>query len=228
MNDLSKYCDKDGYPGTLQEDGTWDGGDTAAILGTLWFFNKGPSLPLPFNGNAPARHPDKSKWYGQPDRFSRDQLIPILCDLAMNSSVIPRLRTSHKSRYYLTAWNTRKNGVMDAPKKFPDFTGPEVWALWLRVYKPWWARLVLPFLDLELLLSAIHWRFFRKDRVTRNHMLSLLACNKVLPNLVTKLAYNITNWDALVTRWDEHCKAVGEYPTAELFRDYHIFWELLK
>lgn len=211
--------DENGYPGTRDSvTGEFDGGDTAAILGTLWFFGQMLELPLYTFRNAPVRHYDKNKWYGQPDRFSRDQLIPVLCGYVTFAGYYHWLFDLHKRRYFLTAWNTRKNGSMDAPKKFPDITGPEVWALWLRIFKPWWARLVLPLLDLETLVSAIHWRFFRKDRVCRNHMLVLLAARKALPTVTTRLADYITDWPDLIQRWTDHCEVVGEYQTGHLFR----------
>lgn len=225
MDDLSKYCDESGLPGAVDPSyGTWDGGDTAAILGTLWFFGQMHDHGLSFSDQAPTRHPDVTKWYGQSDRFSRDQLIAVLCGLTLaklfmfGGFSVAALYRAHKRRCFLTAWNTRKNGAMDAPKKFPDITGPEIWALWLRLLKPAWARLVLPILDLETLASAIHWRLGRKDRVTRNHMLVLLTARKHLPTFVTRLADYITDWEDLINRWDAHCQAVGEYPTADLFR----------
>jgi hypothetical protein len=220
-----QYCDYNGYPGTIQDDGSFDGGDTAAILGTLWFFGEAHDFTVPwdFDASLPVRHTDKSKWYGQPDRFSRDQLVAVLCGLLENNSspfAIQKLFRRHRKRHFLTAWNTRRNGIMDAPEKTPDFTGPEVWALWLRIYKPWWMRIVLCFLDLETLASAVHWRWFRRDRVTRNHMLVSLASKKHSPTLVSRLANRINNWPDLIQRWEDHCRAVGEYPTAALFREF--------
>lgn len=217
--------DENGYPGTKQSDGSYDGGDTAAILGTLWFFGQFLKTYLPMVNGKPVRHPDQSKWYGQTDRFSRDQLVAVLCGhlgsskLQMPLGPIYDLYKAHKARFFLTAWNTKKNGAMDVPNKAPDLTGPEVWSLWLRIYKPSWAKLVLPILDVELLVGAIHWRFFRKDRVTRNHLLSSLASRKNNPTLVSKLADKINNYPDLVQRWEDHCAAVGEYQTANLFKD---------
>jgi len=213
--------DQNGYPGCRLENGEFDGGDTAAILGTLWFFQELSTHGLPFSiAGIPLRHPDTTKWYGRPDRFSRDQLIAVLC--GMNESYFPedldRLYIAHKRRYFLTAWNTRKNGVMDAPKKMPDFCGPTVWALWLRLLQPRWARLVLWAFDLELLASAIHWRFWRKDRVSRNHMLTSLAAYTYSPTWVSRLVFRLNDWDDLIERWTDHCEAVGEYQTGHLFK----------
>jgi hypothetical protein len=216
-----KPIDPQGYPGAIGEDGTFDGGDTAAIMGTVYALGKDfPSvLQYPFNNGAPIRHPDTTKWYGQPDRFSRDQLIPVLCDLVANDSVIPLLETSHRKKYFLTAWNTKKNGAMDVPDKKPDITGPTVWALWLRYKRPWWARLVLGLCDLQAFVSALDWRFRRKGRVCRNHMLVSVIAYKYMPTWISQCTYRLNNWDDLISRWDAHCEAVREYNTAELFRE---------
>lgn len=217
---IKEYCDNRGYPGTRQYDGTFDGGDTAAVLGTLWFFGEATHLTLPWNydQNAPLRHPNALAWYGQPDRFSRDQLIAVLCGMTSLYRVEHRrLFNAHKQKWFITAWNYRANGSMDAKQKFPDITGPEIWALWIRLKKPWWARLVLCTLDLETLVSAIHWRLGRKDRVTRNHMLICLNAHNTLPTLASRLANLINDWRELSDRWSAHCEAVGEYPTGELF-----------
>lgn len=226
--DYSKWLDDKGYPGTRQSDGSYDGGDTAAVIGTIMALSQplteqllSSRVVIPFDviAGAPLRHPDKTKWYGQPDRFSRDQLIAVLCGLMYNRQANPgAIYASHRQRRFLTAWNTKKNGAMAVPDKTPDFTGPEVWGLWLRIYKPWWARAVLWFCDLESLGGTIHWRFFRRDRVCRNHMLVCLASQDHLPTWVSKLSYKINKWDDLIARWTAHCEAVGEFPTGDLFR----------
>ena len=219
--------DRNGFPGTIDSNGVYDGGDTAAILGTICALEPGilvstywlariAELVSPLG--IPRRHPDESKWWGQSDRFSRDQLIPLICSAVRfpGPLVFEVLYRSHKRRYFLTAWNSRKNGAMDAPEKAPDFTGPEIWALWVRYRRPWWMGLVLWFLDLELLGSAIAWKF-RKDRVSRNHMLSAITCRRYSPTITSRIAYAITNFPDLIARWRAHCDAVGEFQTADFF-----------
>lgn len=222
-----KYLDADAYPGTIDNmTGKFDGGDTASILGTILALQKTVILPcgllpgLVDSDGIPRRHPDTSKWYGQPDRFSRDQLIPLICTgIVMHHLVtIDVIFDSHRKRNFLTAWNTKKNGQMDTPDKFPDITGPEIWALWIRYKNPKWARLILWFLDIETLLGSIKWRFTAKtNRLTRNHMLICLTGIEVKPTWVMRLAYWVNDWGELISRWRAHCQAVGEYPTANLF-----------
>ncbi len=224
---FSRYLDPQGFPGCVDPHGFWDGGDTAAILGTLaaltpneedarqWAHKITSLIPE----GVPLRHPDSSQWYGQSDRFSRDQLIPIICT-CIRFPDIPELKKfyqAHSQKLFMLAWNKRKNGAMEAPSKPLDFTGPEIWALWLRYKKPWWAQLILWFLDIETLLGTVHWRYFRKDRVTRNHMLITLYSKKYSPTFVSKISYRLLNWADLIRRWSDHCEAVGEYPTANLF-----------
>lgn len=219
---MKNYCDENGYPGTIQADGSYDGGDTAAIIGTIralvpYMYN----ITCPMAQCIPIRHPDSTKWYGQKDRFSRDQLLAVLCgDLNQDDYNVPFIYESHKRKYFLTAWNTKGNGQMDMLDKFPDICGPEVWALWIRIMSPWWSRVLLPLLDIQTLIGAIQWRWFTPatNRVTRNHMLVCLATRSNSPTVTSRLACWINDWQDLVNRWEAHCEAVGEYPTAELFK----------
>lgn len=223
--DAKDYFDSLGYPGTRDYRGFWDGGDTAAILGTVIALQpKQTFAPAMLNAlvddnGVPRRHYDVTKWYGQSDRCSRDQLIPLICAgiALVKHSTIDSIFKAHRRRGFLTAWNTKKNGAMNVPDKFPDITGPEIWALWIRYKEPWWGGMFLWILDLETLVGSISWRWFRKDRVCRNHMLVMMMSRHRMPSATMLLASLITDWLDLVSRWDEHCKAVGEYPTAEFF-----------
>ncbi len=177
----------------------------------------------------PVRHPDKTKWYGQPDRFSRDQLVPVICAAIAYpdciSDIFEQFYQAHRQRYFCSAWNTKKNGRMDVPlKKRPlgilpreDICGPELWALWIRYKQPKWARLVLWFLDIELLFSSLVWKF-KSSNVTRNHMLSSLACYQYMPTVTSKLSYWLNDWPKLVGKWKWHCTATREYDTSAMFQ----------
>lgn len=220
------YCDKYGYPGTMQK-GIFNGGDTAAILGTLWYFGEFFHQELPafysFDGQQliPLRHPDNRFWWGDDDRFSRDQLKAVQCGYLVNpdKETCDKLYDAHKRNKFLVAWNRKENGQDDPPDQRRDVTALTTWANWLRIYKPKGMRLVLGLCDLELLFSALHWRYFRKDRVSRNHMLCSLAAYEHSPTLISRLVFHINNWDDLITRWEGHCETVCEYPTAHLFRE---------
>lgn len=225
--EIFPYLDPEGYPGTV-DPGTkeWDGGDTAAILGTFLALQKTTELPsgllfaLADADGRPRRHPNTMEWYGQSDRFSRDQLIPIICaGIRLKQHVtVDVIADNHKQKWYLTAWNTKKNGVMVTPDKFPDITGPEIWALWLRYFQPSWAWVFVWLLDIETLVGSILWRLRGpKNRVTRNHMLVCKMGMKVYPTVTMRLANWINDWPELMVRWRAHCMAVGECPSADLF-----------
>lgn len=227
MSDLSKYIDQNGMPGTRDYAGNLDMGDSAAI-----FFNVA-ALSDQFGGlrclnyydeihKVPVRHPDTSKWWGQPDRMSRDQLIPILCWAIMQDkadhNLIKKIFISHLKRGLLFAWNTRKNGVIDTPWKMPDVTSLEIWGLWLRIFKPVGYQLLLPLCDLETLVNAVIWKFKPEtNQLTRNHMLVCLA-QRSKPSVVSWIVNKINNYPDLVARWERNVKAVGEYPTDDLFK----------
>ncbi len=224
--DTDNFVDADGWPGTRQADGSYDGGDTAAIVGTIRaldpFDLMGFALPeellMDYPTGNPIRHPDPTKWYSHPDRFSRDQLVATLCGNIAVGSHPDWLYTAHAKRYFLTTWNTKGNGAIDMPDKFPDVCGPEVWALWLRACAPRFITPLLTVLDLETLVNSLIWRFWRKDNVCRNHMLVCLITQEHYPTVTSRLAYRILNWTDLLQRWENHCKIVGEYPTGWLFR----------
>lgn len=114
-----------------------------------------------FSGAMPVRGP-KEGWVSQPDRFSRDQLIPLLIFLCYNPAYKPylnKLAKAHAKRGFLFAWNSRKNGTIAAPWKLPDITGPNIWATWLRAYWPpmLWPVIwpILCILDFYMLLNVV-------------------------------------------------------------------------
>lgn len=224
--------DERGFPGTQDNmTGQFDGGDTAAIVGNLIALGFNDALlrmklrlmrSMLIRTDGLVRHPDQSKWYGQPDRFSRDQLIPIMCSFV--GEPVERdcreVYRRHRAHYFLYAWNTKKNGAMDVPDKMPDITGPETWALWARIHGgPWWLKLLLPILDLETLVGSMLWRWFQPDtnRVCRNHMLVCITGMKKFPSITMRLAYWLNDWKDLIAKHRAHCDAVGEYQTADLF-----------
>lgn len=238
--------DEHGLPGTTQGDGSYGGGDTASQLGLLItlcpddekFFRWASKLEHIWDSEnqVPVRHPDKTKPFGRPNRFSRDQLIGILCASARIANVLnyPNIITNnifkaHKKKWFLRAWNTERNG--DGALPHPggaDFTGPQIWGLWLRIYRPWWRHLILWFCDLENFIGALIWQYktrteslevLRKYRITCNHMAVAITAKKYSPTIISRLTYKITPFAPMILRWDAHCRKVREYSTAELFEE---------
>lgn len=212
-----QYIDKFGLPGCIQDNGELDMGDSCAIMANAVICQGADPLRMnDFWANGyPARHVDPSRWWGRPGRFSRDQMIAAMCAMVLYQTLnefAHALWNWHKKRWFLYTDNRIKNGVeLDKPHKlFADFTGPEVWALWIRVWNIKWAWPILCLLDGECLLSAIHWRFWRRDRVARNHLLVLKVCNEVMPTPTMRLARWITPVDELKAKWKAHCEAVRE------------------
>lgn len=230
MDHQYHQLDERGYPGSIQDTGVYDGGDTIAIIGSIMV--GGGVIPaavsrhmlefFDFQAMAPLRHPDVTKWSGHPDRFSRDQLVAILSGLAMSPHPLPYLASylylSHRRRWFVFAWNWRRNGEMNVPRKrAPDTTGPEVWALWLRVRRTRWRRLVLWLLDYRIVVGALLWRFLPRNNVTRNHMNMLIVSMTVDRTWAARLAWRIADHKDLVLRWMVHCRKVNEFPTWQLY-----------
>lgn len=102
-----------------QDNGTLEGGDSMANEGTYHSCIIDPyAANAKFNKLEVApgvwrRHPDISKWYGETNRTSRDQLIPILTAIAANglSKRARKFLKQHLKRGLLFATNTRRNGA---------------------------------------------------------------------------------------------------------------------
>lgn len=231
----SKWCDDQGYPGCRQADGSFDGGDTAAIMGTIRALS--PDLtaliieplkadpPFDYVYRQPLRHPNTKVWYGMPYRYSRDQLIAMLCGAILSGQKIGNVWVAHKRRFLLTAWNELQNdgSAKSFPASLGDICGPEVWALWIRYFNPWWGFLVLWFLDIQTLVGAVQWRYFTPEtnQICRNHMLVCLTMRATAPSLITKYIERINAWPDLIARWRASNEATGEFPTADLFDAAH-------
>jgi hypothetical protein len=236
MKQLSDYYDKWMLISTLQSNGARDGGDTCANEFTVAYCNmiaptepiKGIRLSLSQLYKADekkfVRHPDASRWYSGTNRFSRDQLRPLLYFLCAHSkSGFPladvykqRLFSAHAKRLFCFTWNTRRNfqyanktehEVKSTPDvkwnygwKLPDITGPEVWATWLRSLR-WpilWPVLVL--LDLELLLNACIVRFSDNTDI-RNHALGCHYHHTLMPTPLTWLCMQLLRRSKPSEKW---------------------------
>lgn len=234
-----------------------DGGDSAAIVGSLLALDPKaewsrlvPKL-FPQDLSTPVRHPNRSKWYGMPNRFTRDQMIPLLCafiqcrhkshglwiDCHQEAVTLFKM---HKAKWFLRAWNLYVNARYDTkeeqqikdpgtiwvePHNRPDVTGPEIWSLWIRLWRhdmPWHRRwiawIILNILDLETLGGSIVWMFKSKsNRVTRNHMLVTITSRKFWPTITSRINWELADFAEWLKRWSDHCEAVGESNTAPYF-----------
>lgn len=83
----------------------------------------------------PRRYWDDNFWPGKPGFMSRDNLFPAICALTLVSS---RSRFSLLWRIFKRAgflWNTKKIGQKDNSWKVPDFCGPLLWLIALKLKK---------------------------------------------------------------------------------------------
>jgi hypothetical protein len=232
--------DKYGLPVTA----SGDAGDSACICGTLMTVDDNYKTPnnlhMYVNDETPVRHPDTDKWYGRPWRFSRDQLIGLLCGLIARRNrdadvllVGHSLFQKHLLRGFLFAWNRIRNFQYEtvgehlikstpdvkwnSKPKMSDITGPEVWGLWIRFWNWWPLYPLLLIFDLETLVGAILWRWKPKNDITRNHMLIMITQKNCMPTPASWLALKLTNKNDLCERWHRYCVAVGEIDTSKLF-----------
>lgn len=174
-----------------------------------------------------VRHPNPERsrygWAATPKiTISRDQLTGILCLLAKNKMTkqILRLFKEHCDNYMLRSFNTINNGEdpATAKRKTPDFTGPDIWALYVRGISPkgWISHLFLCFCDLHLLGGAISIRCSPSRTDVISHCIKLALANDVRPTFVIKLTNKVHSLKDLSSRlhnywctWRDNCEMAG-------------------
>ena|SRR6202034_2711829 len=219
---LPQYLDSYGLPGSISKNSPLNMGDACADYFTILACTDmvDDKVDLFWSPeNTPRRHPDTSQWWGQPHVESRDQFLPILCYAVMRkvqSSFIRKLFISHLKRCFLFAWNTKTEAIPGS-FNFPDITFLEVIGLWLRIYKPFGYKILLPICDMETLVNAIIWKYWPQDNITRNFML-VAAAHKTDPSVISNIAYKLSDFNDLLSRWEANTIATGEYPTAPLIK----------
>lgn len=201
MKILTDYTDKWNMIVTSEK----DGGDSCAYGCALMYVDiiKAQAHIIPKDNYlnqlevAPGRycrHPDPAKWYSNPDTLSRDQMTPLLVLLGLTKDVprLKRLFWSHLKRGLLFAWNTRMNGAAPGtPKyawKFPDITGPEIWATWIRSFRLYPLYPLLVAFDVQTLIGAIQDRYFPSTTIQMNQTLLTDFSTRIMPTPTSLLA----------------------------------------
>ena len=170
--------DKYGILGQIQPDGSIEGGDALNWECHYRYFTSEEMPPLiltwfNISSGAYVRHPSpnhttygfgahyRNPWNGC---ISRDQLTGIIGYLIKfkERRRLLQLILHHMAWGFLFAYNTIRNGDKDHRWKWPDFTGPDIWAMELRGI----ARVVpgsiillypiLCLLDIHLLLNTLY------------------------------------------------------------------------
>ena len=234
MKQLDQYKDKFGL---ITVGASRDGGDTCANECTIAYTNRMQDRFVLFFFNRAekklVRHPDTDRWYGFENRFSRDQFIPLLICLSTFRFNKARWEVffKHLLHGFLFAWNTRRNyryPTLDQHLrakelghigreiehewkwKMPDLTGPEIWALWIRVFRCYPLYPLLFLFDLETLVGTLV-KNKSEDNIHRNHILILHHGKKVMTTPIMWLARKLYDKDNARERNNRHYQH-GSYP----------------
>lgn len=98
---------------------------------------------------------------------------------------------AHLKRALLFTWNTRDNGIPreePAPWKLPDLTGPEIWAMWIRVFRVYLLYPLLLVFDVYTLLSSIIYRYLQSSTLQMDHIIVTDFSTRVMPTPTSLLA----------------------------------------
>lgn len=227
--------DSDNIIGQIQPDGSIEGGDSACWMGHWLYLSreKFPYTSVFSTGfGAFVRHPEKERtnngfgaYYSHPwdGVISRDQLTGILAGVIAEKKrwMALKIILHHACWLWLFSYNTRKNGA-DPKKtawKWPDLTGPDMWALEIRALGSisWLLWPVLLVLDLYIVLATI-FDFFHDSKDPINFVIRLIIGVEHTPTLFSLLAFKIANKDKLILElndywcgWRDGCDIVPLY-----------------
>lgn len=230
--------DHHGVIGQIQSDGSVEGGDSINWMGHWAYHEDIPGWPVSkiiskfeVSPGAYVRHFDpeqtyygfgayyKSPWHGC---MSRDQLTGLIGMLVKHGEVMALLRmiTHHMCWLMLFSYNTRTNGTKTPDWKWPDFTGPDIWAMYLRgfgkVSKLFYPILLI--LDLHLLINVV-----LTNRETDEDVISLMMKYQVsqefTPTSVSKLADQLMDKELMASKLDSYWSGWRQQPRmAELMK----------
>jgi hypothetical protein len=227
--------DEHGIIGQIQADGSIEGGDAACWMGHWTYLTK-EKFPYTrvFSAGfgAYVRHPVPARTikgfgahYSNPwdGVISRDQLTGVLAGIIAEKKWLEGLKLiiHHMAWLMLFSYNTRKNGQApgETPWKWPDITGPDIWAMELRACPPL-GILLYPLLcvfDLHTLLNTLLHRYQKKTDPI-NYAMKLITGWNHLPTPISVVAYMICNKKKLILElteywcgWRDGCDIVSFY-----------------
>lgn len=227
--------DEHGIIGQIQADGSVEGGDAACWMGH-WLYLSKEKFPYTrvFSAGfgAYVRHPVPERtnegfgaYYNGPwdGVISRDQLTGVLAGIIAEKKWIEGVKViiHHMAWLMLFSYNTRKNGAFpgSTPWKWPDLTGPDIWAMEIRACGPfgWWLWPLVFVFDLHTVFNTLLHRFQKKTDpinfamkliVGKNHMatpfsvISFVICDK------EKLIHELRDYWC---EWRDGCDIVPLY-----------------
>lgn len=186
------------------------------------------------------RHPDESKWYGDWDRGSRDQLRTMIHALGMwhtrgANLWLDRMLAPLRRNWFLLSTNTYRNWVYKDRKlhekispdvehqtkpKIPDYIGPfsSVWAAIIRAKKIKWLYPLLLILDIKLLLNSFHKFYLSDDDDVINHIQSLIHAAFQFETPFSFMARFILKPDMIIERLELYFEGEDSPEFIELYR----------
>lgn len=198
--------DQYGMIGQIQADGTVEGGDALCFNCNLSFYWR----PIDFTFfrvgfGAYVRHPDpentnegfgayyKHPWDGC---ISRDQATPLIGCLIKyrHKKLFLEYLVHHGAWLFSFMYNTRKNGQQPNKTKWkwPDPTGPDIWAMEIRglmhFFWPLWILYpLLVIMDLHLLINTLYVNRKEDDDI-QAFMIKFLIAQEYFPTPLSYLA----------------------------------------
>jgi hypothetical protein len=187
------------------------------------------------------RHPDTSKWYGQSDRMSRDQLTSNIVAMGVvNQKMLLKTLIGHLlKRCLLFTTNTRGNFVMPGDSgyrwKLPDITGPSIWGAYLRGFYKYLYPIypivygLLTILDLENVINSYIILYkVKKDPTFSDHLSHQMLLNQAY--LIYKTPTIM--WAHKVYAWCNPERALDQYfdpstgaePMNDIYRDINSYF----
>jgi len=182
-------------------------GDSASWSGLYDYLTGGQGIPMDFfevGFGAYVRHPVphpienkygsyyKNPWNGN---FTRDQMTGPMASRIGRKDYKGLLRMGFHwaLRGFLFAYNNKQNGVdpYNSPWRFPDITGPDMWATYLRGFGKfsYLFRNILLILDFHILLATFVTRFVTKeDEHVMNYLTRLMISCEYQPTIISFLS----------------------------------------
>lgn len=207
--------------GQVQPDGFVEGGDSTIFTG-LYVYLSGIEYPYRatfekgFGGYVRHPHPSQSfngfaAFYRNPwtGVISRDQMTGIFAGLISQRDRAGAWRqvAHHACSLFLFSYNSIINGQdpIVAKRKFPDLTGPDIWAMHIRATNLWIAYPLLLLFDLHLLAGAAVVRLTPDNDDNIATITKLFIALDHMPTPWSKLALKVFSKKLILDKMNRYC-----------------------